>query len=138
MSETGIYFLISSITSANLFENMEVLDNLEAKLATEHRARVASSLDNINQMKKQIQDDKAVVTKATILSVQISDLENKVAVLKTSKDYVSPELMKELKMAIEIREALVDNLILVHEQIQLTQTNPAFMKGLKEEILVIN
>ena len=129
--------MISSITSANLFENMEVLDNLEAKLATEHGARVASSLDNINQMKKQIQDDKAVVTKATILSVQISDLENKVAVLKTSKDYVSPELMKELKMAIEIREALVDNLILVHEQIQLTQTFPAFVKDLKEDFLVI-
>ena len=137
MHKTGIYFLISSMTSANLPENMEVLDNLEAKLATEHRARVASSLDNINQMKKQIQDDKAVVTKATILSDQISDLENKVAVLKTSKDYVSPDLMKELKMAIEIREALVDNLVLVHEQIQLTQTYPAFVKDLKEDFLVI-
>ena len=116
---------------------MEVLDNLEAKLATEHRASVTSSLDNIKRMKKQIQDDKVVLTKATILKVQISDLENKIAVLKTSKDYVSPELMKELKMAIEIREALVDNLVLVHEQIQLTQTFPAFVKDLKEDFLVI-
>ena len=115
---------------------MEVFDILEAKLATEHRARVASSLAIINKVKKQIQDDKAVVTK-TILNIQISDLENKIAVLKTSKDYVSPELMKELKMAIEIREALVDNLVLVHEQIQLTQTFPAFVKDLKEDFLVI-
>ena len=116
---------------------MEEFDKLEAKLATEHRARVASSLAIINKVKKQIQDDKVVLTKATILKVQISDLENKVAVLKTSKDYVSPDLMKELKMAIEIREALVDNLVLVHEQIQLTQTFPAFVKDLKEDFLVI-
>ena len=116
---------------------MEVFDILEAKLATEHRASVTSSLDNINKVKKQIQDDKAVVTKSTILNVQISDLENKIAVLKTSKDYVSPELMKAVEMAIQIREALVADLILVHKQIQLTQTNPAFIKDLKEDILVI-
>ena len=115
---------------------MEVFDNLEAKLSAEHLARMALSLENITEMKKQIENDQVVVKKATIVNCQISDLNNKVTKLKTLDDYVSEENLKDLKMGIEIRQTLVDNLILVHQQIQLMQTNPAFLKDLKEDILV--
>ena len=115
---------------------MEVFDNLEAKLSAEHLARTALSLENINKMKTKIESDQIIVKNATIVNCQISDLNKKVAELKTSKDYVSEENLKDLKMGIEIRQTLVDNLILVHQQIQLMQTNPDFLKDLKEDILV--
>ena len=105
-------------------------------MSAEHLARTALSLENIDKMRKQIENDQIVVKNATIVNCQISDLNKKVAELKTSKDYVSEENLKDLKMGIEIRQTLVDNLILVHQQMQLMPTNPAFLKDLKEEILV--
>ena len=115
---------------------MEVLDTLEAKLDSEHLSRVASSLDAINKLKRQIEVEQTVVKKAKTLNDQIKDLEDKITVLKSSKDYVLKENLKELTMAIEIRETLLENICLIRKHIQLTQSNPAFLKDLKEEILV--
>ena len=115
---------------------MEVLDTLETKLDSEHLSRVASSLDAINKLKRQIEVEQAVVKKATTLNGQIKNLEDKIKMLESSKDYVSKENLKERTMAIETHKILLENICLIHKHIQLTQSNPAFLKDLKEEILV--
>ena len=102
---------------------MELFDNLKLKLADEHQARVASSNAIINKMKQQNDEDETLI---------------KIATHKSSKNKISSELLNQMKMGIQLREDLIENVVWVHQQMQHMQPSLEFVNYLKEDILVRN
>ena len=100
---------------------MELFDNLKAKLADDHQARVASSNAIINKMKHQNEEDETMI---------------KIAAKKSSKNKISSELLNQLKMGIKLREDLIENFVWVHQQMLHMQPSPEFVNHLKEDIVV--